>query len=773
MPQPPPDAPADAALLEAYAQSPTNDLLGQLAHRHAPLVYSAARRQVRDEHLAQDVTQAVFLLLFSKASSIRNPAALAGWLYKTTYFTARNAMRIENRRQRHEQQAAAEKARQTADQSDDLANDLNWEEISPILDRAMARLPEHDRQSILLRYFQGLSLPEVAAAMSVSEEAAKKRLSRGLQRLRNLLGSRAATLSAVALGATLSARAAEAMPPTLHASIGAIAAGQSSAASKTAWLLAEKITRFTLLRTIAAIAIGSSLFAGICGWIYKTIPSSPTPAIQSVIPVPPPPAPVVAKTKTLPDSTAPFLTLSGCITASPVPVDLMGDGKTEIVLTYMGMVNLLTRQPIPLATGVTPDTAAYVAAFNLDGTPLRGFPVKVMSAQDHELAAPSDSPDFYQYPNYWLSYPAIQPGTPGSPGFLVVSRPSGPAKRDRGALVIQADGSSQKLLPSFANPDPGTTFQLVPLPPKGTLAILGGGTFCTLSGSHVPAWRGGKVPSGFCASAADTAHDGRIRSYIASQRRGPANAVVDAFDANGKSFGAWPQKIGLKSHFPPSLGSVFDPHTMQVILPDVRNQILAWTWDGKPFGNCAPESSAQSADGSPLSPEQAQSEKIQSIFKDNIECDGPVSLADLDGDGLAEIIAIDDKTHTLRAWHGDGSGFANPDGIIAQLGPADVFGVSVAGPDASGSFDFFAGPWWIHRTKDGATQTQLMIPAAPDTQCQDTIADLYHDGQAEILIGTEDGRVFIYHTNLKFTPKWAQWPMFAHDIHHTSTWTPP
>ncbi len=765
-----PPPPQHAALLEPGRQTLSRDLLGQLAQRHATLVYSAARRQVRDEHLAQDVTQAVFLLLFSKASSIRNPAALAGWLFKTTYFTARNAMRIENRRKRHEHQAAAENARQTSD----LSDDLDWDEISPILDRAMARLPEHDRQSILLRYFQGLSLPEVAAAMSVSEEATKKRLSRGLQRLRNLLGSRAATLSAVALGAALSARAAEAMPPSLHASLGAIAAGQSTAASKTAWLLAEKFTRLTLLRTIAAIAIGSSLLAGICGWIYEATPSSPTPTIQSVIPVPPPPAPVVAKNKTLPDSTTPFLTLPGCINASPVPVDLRGDGKTEIVLTYMGMVNLLTRQPDPLpTTGLTPDAAAYVAAFNLDGSPLPGFPVKVMSAQDHELAAPSDSPDFYQYPNYWISYPAIQPGTPDSPGFVVVSRPSGPAKRDRGALVIQADGSSQKLLPNFANPDPGTTFQLVSLPPKGTVAILGGGTFCTLSGSHVPAWRGGKVPSGFCASAADTARDGRIRSYIASQRRGPANAVVDAFDASGKSFGSWPQKIGVKSHWPPALGSVFDRRTMQVILPDVRSQILAWTWDGKPFGACAPESSAQSADGSPLSPEQAQSEKIQSIFKDNIECDGPVSLADLDGDGLAEIIAIDDKTHTLRAWHGDGTGFGNPDGIIAQLGPADVIGVSVAGPDASGSFDFFAGPWWIHRTKDGATQTHLMIPAAPDTQCQDTIADVYHDGQAEILIGTEDGRVFIYHTNLKFTPKWAQWPMFAHDLHHTSTWTSP
>jgi hypothetical protein len=68
-----------------------------------------------------------------------------------------------------------------------------------------------------------------------------------------------------------------------------------------------------------------------------------------------------------------------------------------------------------------------------------------------------------------------------------------------------------------------------------------------------------------------------------------------------------------------------------------------------------------------------------------------------------------------------------------------------------------------------------MVPTpkdGADTECQDTIADLYGDGLAEVLIGTEDGRVFIYHTGLKFTPHWAQWPMFAHDIHHTSSWVP-
>jgi hypothetical protein len=120
-----------------------------------------------------------------------------------------------------------------------------------------------------------------------------------------------------------------------------------------------------------------------------------------------------------------------------------------------------------------------------------------------------------------------------------------------------------------------------------------------------------------------------------------------------------------------------------------------------------------------------------------------------------------------------------------------VVGVSVAGPDGAGGFDFFAGALWVHRDKDGTVRTRLMVPTVPgtplsdatvgadgpapeavDTQCQDTITDLYGDGLAEILIGTSDGRVCVFHTGLKYTPQWAQWPMFGRDEHHTSCWTP-
>jgi len=761
----------DTALLHEYACTGSREIVGELARRHAALVYSAARRQVGDEHLAEDVTQAVFILLFSKASSIQNPSRLVGWLYKTTRYTACNAMKIENRRRYHEEKAAAEKARQSQNTKDQP----RWEEMSPILDRAMAGLAERDRQSILLRYFEGLSVPEVAGAMEVSEEAAKKRLSRGLGRLRKLLGKKGVVVSAGALGATLAARATEAAPQTLGPTIRALAVGQSAMASKTAMVLAQNVARSMLLRTAGMAAIAAFALIALAGWQFLAMQGSSVANAQVATTAP------LASTPASPDG--PPLTLPGAITGSPMPVDLDGAGQPEIVVAYMGMIDEKTGQEVPVVSGVKTDPAAYVGAFHLDGTPVAGWPVMTMSAKDHKAS----SPDL----NWWMSTPAIQGALAGKPGFVVIARPNGANKSNRGVVVIQADGRMRKLGTGWANPDPGTTITLADLSGNGNLEILGGGTACTIGGTTIPGWRGGRAPNGFSASAGDVAGDGRMRMFVVTQRHGSSNAVVAGIDPAGKTFGSWPQKIGIKSFAPPSLGNVFGDGKMEVIVPDRRGHLLAWTWDGKPFGACVPQAQGQSADDSELSPQEAEREKCTSIFKDDVECEGPASLADLDGDGLAEIIVVDGRTSTLRAWHGDGTGFGNPDGIIAHLGSARVLGVSVAGPDGAGGFDFFAGAWWVHRDKDGTVRTRLMVPTVPgtalpdatvgadgpapeaiDTHCQDTISDLYGDGLAEILIGTSDGRVCVFHTGLKFTPQWAQWPMFGRDEHHTSCWTP-
>ena len=288
----------------------------------------------------------------------------------------------------------------------------------------------------------------------------------------------------------------------------------------------------------------------------------------------------------------------------------------------------------------------------------------------------------------------------------------------------------------------------------------------------------------------DVDGDGKPEVFLVTQRHGPSNASVVAFNHTGQPLTGWPQKVGAKTFAAPSLGNVFGDEKLEVVVPDFHDHLLAWTFDGGRFGSTVAEAQGHGYSGGDdgLSPNQLEQEKCTSIFKDNISCAGPAALVDLDGDGLAEIIVVDSKTSTLRAWHGDGSGFGGTgaDGIIAHLGDGDVFGVCVAGPDDDGGVDFFAGNWWVHRDRDGLVDVREMIPrtaqpqdqnrgpaalpASVDTMCQDTLCDIDGDGRAEVLIGTADGRVIVFHTGLKYSEKWAQWPMLGGNRQRTGCW---
>lgn len=198
----------DRELIEAWGRHESNEAFTELVNRYLNLVYAAARRQVRDPHLAQDVAQAVFVVLARKASSLDSKTVLAGWFFRTTRFIAARALRGEARRHRHELEAATMNAYAPSPQPAEAA----WKKISPMLDQAVAALSATDRDAVLLRFFQDKTMRHVGEQLGMSEAAAKKRVRRAVDKLRRFFARRGVSLSAAVMAGALGLSVAEAAP---------------------------------------------------------------------------------------------------------------------------------------------------------------------------------------------------------------------------------------------------------------------------------------------------------------------------------------------------------------------------------------------------------------------------------------------------------------------------------------------------------------------------------------------------------------------------------
>ena len=255
----------DPQLLRDYTERRAEAAFGELVRRHVDLVYSAALRMVRDAHLAEDVTQAVFLALSRSAGQLTERAVLSGWLHRTTQNLAANAVRSDVRRRAREQEAAG--------MNDLISSEAGagWEEIAPQLDAALGELSEPDRDALLLRYFERKSAREMAQTLGTSEEAAQKRLSRAVDRLRELLARRGVTAGAGGLVVLISANAVQAAPVGLAPSIITSAALAGTAvATLTTSTAAKAVAMTTLQKTL----LGTTLAAAIAVGTYEARQSS-------------------------------------------------------------------------------------------------------------------------------------------------------------------------------------------------------------------------------------------------------------------------------------------------------------------------------------------------------------------------------------------------------------------------------------------------------------------------------------------------------------------
>lgn len=238
--------PTDSALLERYAQANDQAAFAELVRRHLNLVYSVARRQVRSRELAEEVAQSVFadLAVQVRRSPLRAP--LGAWLYVVARRSGIDAVRRESRRQARDQAAFELSAMNTLSPT--------WPRIEPLLDEAMAALPDLDRGALILRYLENRSLREVGAALGTSENAAQKRISRGLEQLRGSLARRGVAVSAGVLATDLAVHSLEAAPAALYGAIAA-ATGASGAAALTVTTLAMTTAQKALLTTAAALVL--------------------------------------------------------------------------------------------------------------------------------------------------------------------------------------------------------------------------------------------------------------------------------------------------------------------------------------------------------------------------------------------------------------------------------------------------------------------------------------------------------------------------------------
>ena len=249
---------ADLTLLREYSRNQSESAFAVLVSRHVNLVYSVVLRQVRDPHLAEEVTQAVFIILARKADGINDQTILSGWLCRTARFVSARALRTLIRRQQREHEAHMQTIITEPEHE-------TWTHIAPLLDGAMEKLGQKDHDALVLRFFENKNFAEVGAALGASEDAAKMRVQRALEKLRKIFTKRGVSLTAAIIAGTISAHSVHAAPVTLAKSVTAMAMAKGAAASGSTLTLikgALKIMAWSKAKITIVTVVGILLAAG-------------------------------------------------------------------------------------------------------------------------------------------------------------------------------------------------------------------------------------------------------------------------------------------------------------------------------------------------------------------------------------------------------------------------------------------------------------------------------------------------------------------------------
>ena len=241
----------DITLLREYVERNSEEAFAALITRHIDRIYSVALRHTRNPHHAEEITQAVFVILAKKAPHLRKSVILEGWLYQTARLTAVTFIRSEIRRARREQET------QMQTETNEDESDV-WSQIFPLLDSALAGLNETDRTAVVMRFFYGKSLREIGAALGGSEDKARMRVNRAVEKLRMFFTKHGVVVPAAVLMTAMAANSVQAAPPILAQSITALALVKGSTAGASTLTLikgALKLMAWTKAKTAVAVVV--------------------------------------------------------------------------------------------------------------------------------------------------------------------------------------------------------------------------------------------------------------------------------------------------------------------------------------------------------------------------------------------------------------------------------------------------------------------------------------------------------------------------------------
>jgi RNA polymerase sigma factor (sigma-70 family) len=260
----------DGQLLAAYLSGRDEAALAALVRRHGPMVWGVCRRVLRNWHDAEDAFQATFLVLVRKAASLASPELLANWLYGVAYQTALKARATTAKRKTRERQVT--QMPESAVTEQDL-----WDDLLPLFDQELSRLPDKYRAVIVLCDLQGKTRKDAAQQLGCPEGTVAGWLARARAMLAKRLAQRGVTLSGGALAAVLAHQAASAGVPyaVVNATIKAatlFAAGHGAATGMISvkvaaltegvlktMLIAKVKTVVGMLLAVAVIAFGAGL----------------------------------------------------------------------------------------------------------------------------------------------------------------------------------------------------------------------------------------------------------------------------------------------------------------------------------------------------------------------------------------------------------------------------------------------------------------------------------------------------------------------------------